>query len=246
MIMPTPESPYFSRFDPSAITYIHPGNPGSYSSNMVGVPAYLLAFRNLVEAFDDTYIRDILLFMMYYDFMAFLAVSYSKSIVVGFTLLQARTTIVTQLNNLLELTDLSRYEDFIKVMLIIANQMIPAPPAPRKPPLGLRPRTPHLRCAVISSQPPDGFFPPSDENTSENDEEEEAYSTHSTPQRSGTVSEQIDEEYILRHPGKIPAQAPSPMRAAMSERFSPLAINTSPQSMRKKLRSPLQKTVRRL
>ena len=46
----------------------------------------------------------------------FLAVTYSKSIVFGF--LQARTTIVTQLNNLLGLTNLSRYEDIIKVMLI--------------------------------------------------------------------------------------------------------------------------------
>jgi MFS superfamily sulfate permease-like transporter len=68
---------------------------------------------------------------MYYGFMAFLAATYSKSIVVGFTLLQARTTVVTQLNNLLELTNLSRYEDIIKGMLIIAEQMLPASPAPR-------------------------------------------------------------------------------------------------------------------
>ena len=83
MIMPTPESPYFSRFDPSRMRHIHQGNQGSYTSNMDGTPAYVIAFRHLKEAFVDAYIRDMQLFTMYYDFMAFLAVEYSKSIAVA-------------------------------------------------------------------------------------------------------------------------------------------------------------------
>ena len=70
MIMPTPDSPYFSRSDPSKMEYIHPGNPGSYASNKDGIPAYVIAFRHLEEAFVDAYIRDLLLLTsMYYEFM---------------------------------------------------------------------------------------------------------------------------------------------------------------------------------
>ena len=136
--------------------------------------------------------------------------------------------------------------------------MLSAPPAPRIPPPRLPPRTPHLCCAVMSA-PPDGFFPPSDEDTSENDGDEgedqdnvsvntahsfpeceqQAYSTHSTPQHSSATSGRMDEEHIprrLTHPEK----RPSHMRAAMPERSSPVAIRASPQSMRKKLYSPQQ------
>ena len=155
-IMPTPDSPFFSRFDPSNMEYIHPGEPGSYASNMEGIPTYVIAFRHLEEAFNNAYIRDLILLTMYYDFMAFLAVAYAKSIAVGFTILQARTTIVTQLNNLLELTDLAQYNNIIKIMLVIAKQMLPAPPAPRILTPGPPPRTPHSRCAVMSA-PPDGY-----------------------------------------------------------------------------------------
>ena len=77
-----------------------------------------------------------------------------------------------QLNNLLKLTDLAKYNSIIQVMLIIDKQMRSAPPAPRLPSTSLPPRTPHLRCAVMSA-PPDGYMSPSDEDTSSSEEEEE-------------------------------------------------------------------------
>ena len=152
-------------------------------------------------------------------------------------------------------------------MLIIAKQMRPAPPAPRIPPPSLRPRTPHLRCAVKNA-PPDRNMPPSDEDTSSSEDEEEqdkiiistahsvpdydeqAYSTHSKPQRRSEMPQHHDKDYIPRRltgPGTSPVQAPSPMRAAIPERTSPVAIRTTPlarrassQSLRKKLRSTQQ------
>ena len=264
-IMPNDESPYFSTFDPSNMKYIHPGNPGSYASNMDGVPAYVIAFRNLEEAFVDAYIRDLLLLTMYYDFMAFLAVAYAKSMAVGFTLLQARTTIVSQLNNLLELTDLAGYNNIIKIMLVIAKQMRPAPPAPRIRNPGPPPRTPHLSCAVMSA-PPDGYMPPSSEETSSSEEDggdnvsistehsvpdydEAAYSTHSTPAERSDRPEFYDRNYVPRrllHPAMRPASAPSPMRAAAQDRpatgatMSSAVVIRSPTSLRKRLRSPQQ------
>ena len=233
---------------------------------MDGVPAYVIAFRNLEEAFVDAYIRDLLLLTMYYDFMAFLAVAYAKSMAVGFTLLQARTTIVSQLNNLLELTDLAGYNNIIKIMLVIAKQMRPAPPAPRIRNPGPPPRTPHLRCAVMSA-PPDGYMPPSSDDTSSSEEDggdnvsistehsvpdydEAAYSTHSTPAERSDRPEFHDRNYVprrLTHPAMRPASAPSPMRAAVQERSAPgatmssaVVIPSSPTSLRKKLRSPQQ------
>jgi hypothetical protein len=177
----------------------------------------------------DTYIRDFLLLTMYYDFMAFLTVAYAKSMAVGFTLLQARTTIVSQLNNLLELTDLSGYNNIIKIMLVLAKQMRPAPPAPRIRNPGPPPRTPHLRCAVMSA-PPDGYMPPSSDDTSSSEEEggdnvsistehsvaeydEAAYSTHSTPAERSDRPEFYDRNYVprrLTHPDMRLASAPSP------------------------------------
>ena len=206
--------------------YIHPGDPGSYASNMDGIPAYVIAFRHLEEAFVDAYIRDLQLLTMYYDFMAFLAVAYATSIVEGFTLLQARTTIVCQLNNLLELTDLAEYDNIVKIMLVIAKQMLPAPPAPRICTPGPPPRTPHLRCAVMSA-PSDGYMPPSSEDTSSSEEDEgdnvsistahsvpdydeAAYSTHSTPQERSDRPEFSDRNYVprrLNHPGTRLASA---------------------------------------
>jgi hypothetical protein len=71
--------------------------------------------------------------------------------------------------------------------------------------------------------------------------EYDVYSTHSTPQRS-SASAQLDTEYVPRrftHPARRAAQAPSPMRrASLPGRSSPVAKRTSPQSIRKKLRSP--------
>ena len=151
---------------------------------------------------------------MYYDFMAFLAVEYATSIAEGFTLLEARTTIVCQLNNLLELTDLAEYDNIIKIMLVIAKQMLPAPPAPRIRAPGPPPRTPHLCCAVMSA-PPDGYMPPSSEYTSSSEEEEgdnisistthsdpdydeAAYSTHSTPrERSDRLNSMIGTMFLV-------------------------------------------------
>ena len=66
-----------------------------------GHPDYVLAFTNLGRIFVDEYVRDMLLIMMYYDFVSHLALTYARNIVVGFTLLQARTTIVTQLQGCL-------------------------------------------------------------------------------------------------------------------------------------------------
>jgi hypothetical protein len=134
---------------------------------------------------------------MNYDFMSFLALTYAQSIRVGLSLLQARTTVVLQLQSLLQLTDLADYQDIIRVMVIIAKQMLPAPPPPPAPPAVQQARVSRFSCAVMSA-PPDGYVLPSSSDTSEYDEEEEdeemssehsvpeyeedAYSTHSTPQ----------------------------------------------------------------
>jgi hypothetical protein len=111
-------------------------------------------------------------------------------------------------------------------------------------------------------------MPPSDEDTSSSEDEEEqdniiistahsvpdydehAYSTHSKPQRRSEMPQHYDEDCIPRRltgPGTSPVQAPSPMRAAIPEQTSPVAIRTtplarraSPQSLRKKLRSTQQ------
>ena len=151
-------------------------------------------------------------------------------------------------------------------MLVIAKQMRPAPPAPRIRNPGPPPRTPHLRCAVMSA-PPDGYMPPSSDDTSGSDEEggdnvsistehsvpeydEAAYSTHSTPAERSDRPEFYDRNYVprrLTHPGMRLASAPSPMRAAIPERSAPgttmssaVVIRSSPTSLRKKLRSPQQ------
>lgn len=101
MIPPSPESQQSTKFHTKAMSYIHPGNPGCYSSNMTGIPDYVLAFTNLGRAFFDEYVRDMLLIMMYYDFVSHLALTYARNFVVGFILLQARTTVVTQLQGCL-------------------------------------------------------------------------------------------------------------------------------------------------
>jgi hypothetical protein len=85
-----------TRFDPTGIEYHHTGNPGCYSSNMTGIPNYLLVVNHLEEAFDDAYVKDMLLLTMYYDFISYLALTYAQSIRVGLTLIQARTTVVLQ------------------------------------------------------------------------------------------------------------------------------------------------------
>jgi hypothetical protein len=242
-----------TRFDPTGMEYHHAGNPGCYSSNMTGIPDYVLVVKHLGEAFDDAYVKDLLLLTMYYDFMSFLALRYAQSIRVGLSLLQARTTVVLQLQSLLQLTDLADYQDIIRVMVIIAKQMLPAPPPPPAPPSVQQARVSRFSCAVMSA-PLDGYVLPSSSDTSEYDEEEEdeemssehsvpeyeedAYSTHSTPQNR-SASAQIDTEYVprrLTHPAR---RAPSPMRrASLPARASPVAKRTSPQSIRKKLRSP--------
>jgi hypothetical protein len=81
-------------FDPTSMEYHHAENPGCYSSNMTGVPDYVLVFKHLEEAFDDAYVKDLLLLTMYYDLMSYLALTYAQSIRVGLSLLQARTTVV--------------------------------------------------------------------------------------------------------------------------------------------------------
>ena len=253
MIKPLAETQH-TMFDPTGMEYNHAGNPGCYTSNMTGIPDYVLVFQHLEEAFDDAYVKDLLLLTMYYDFMSYLALTYAQSIRVGLTLLQARTTVVIQLQSLLQLADLADYQDIIRIMVIIAKQMLPAPPPPPLPPVR-QPRVSRFSCAVMSA-PPDGYVLPSSSDTSENEGEEEEeemssdhsvpeyeddqYSTHSTPQRRST-SAQLDTEYVprrLTHPARRPPQAPSPMRrASLPERTSPV-IKRSPQTIRKKLRSP--------
>jgi hypothetical protein len=206
---------------------------------MTGIPDYVLVFQHLEEAFDDAYVKDLLLLTMYYDFMSYLTLTYAQSIRVGLTLLQARTTVVIQLQSLLQLADLADYQDIIRIMVIIAKQMLPAPPPPPLPPVR-QPRVSRFSCAVMSA-PPDGYVLPSSSDTSENEEEEEEeemssdhsvpeyeddqYSTHSTPQRRST-SAKLDTEYVprrLTHPVRRPPQAPSPMRrASLPERTSPV------------------------
>jgi hypothetical protein len=152
---------------------------------------------------------DMELLTMYYDLMAYLAQSYPRSVSVGLTLLQARTTAVAQLVNLLALADLAPYHDIIKIMTAIAKQVKPAPPLPPPPPRQQPVRLSRISCAVMSA-PPDGYLPPGssdtqDEEEEDNDEndndeanaaednestdhsipeyEEDTYSTHSTPHR---------------------------------------------------------------
>jgi hypothetical protein len=186
--------------------YHHAGNPGCYSSNMTGIPDYVLVVKHLGEAFDDAYVKDLLLLTMYSDFMSFLAFTYAQSIRVGLSLLQARTTVVLQLQSLLQLTDLADYQDIIRVMVIIAKQMLPAPHPPPEPPSVRQARVSRFSCAVMSA-PPDDYVLPSSSDTSEYDEEEDdekmsfehsvpeyeedAYSTHSTPQNR-SASAQMD------------------------------------------------------
>jgi hypothetical protein len=91
---------------------------------------------------------------------------------VGLALLQARTTVVIQLQSLLQLTDLADYQDIIRIMVIIAKQMLPAPPPPPLPPPLRQPRVSRFSCDVMSA-PPDGYVLPSSSDTSEYEEEEE-------------------------------------------------------------------------
>jgi hypothetical protein len=149
-----------TRFDPTGMKYHHAGNKGCYSSNMTGIPDYALVVKHLGEAFDDAYVKDLLLLTMYYDFMSFLALTYAQSIRVGLSPLQARTTVVLQLQSLLQLTDLADYQDIIRVMVIIAKQMLPAPPPPPAPPAVQQARVSRFSCAVMSA-PPDGYVLPS-------------------------------------------------------------------------------------
>jgi hypothetical protein len=108
-----------TRFDPTGMEYHHPGNPGCYSSNMAGIPDYVLVVKHLGEAFDDAYVKDLLLLTMYYDFMSYLALTYAQSIRVGLALLQGRTTVLLQLQSLLQLTYLADNQDIIRTMVII-------------------------------------------------------------------------------------------------------------------------------
>jgi hypothetical protein len=39
--------------------YNHAGNPGCYTSNMTGIPDYVLVFQHLEEAFDNAYVKDL-------------------------------------------------------------------------------------------------------------------------------------------------------------------------------------------
>jgi hypothetical protein len=148
---------------------------------------------DLGASFQDEYVRDWVLLTMYYDLMSLFAQSYARSISVGLTLLQARTTVVAQLVNLLALADLAPYHE---IPTVIAKQVIPAPP----PPTQQRAQRSRFSCAIMSA-PPDGYLPPSSSDTEEEDEdsvneaeddessaqsvldyEEDAYSTNSTPQ----------------------------------------------------------------
>jgi hypothetical protein len=149
---------------------------------------------DLGASFQDEYVRDWVLLTMYYDLMSLFAQSYAHSISVGLTLLQARTTVVAQLVNLLALADLAPYHE---IPPVIAKQVIPAPPPPTQQQRAQRSR---FSCAIMSA-PPDGYLPPSSSDTEEEDEdsvneaeddessaqsvldyEEDAYSTNSTPQ----------------------------------------------------------------
>jgi hypothetical protein len=100
----------YTSFGPTNGVFIHPGNPGNYSSNLTGIPDYVMVFTDLEKLFQDDYVRDMVLLTTYYDLMAYLAQSNARSVSVGLTLLQARTTVVAQLVNLLALADLAPYQ----------------------------------------------------------------------------------------------------------------------------------------
>jgi hypothetical protein len=116
------------------------------------------------------------LLTMYYDLMSYLAQSYARSVSVGLTLLQARTTVVAQIVNLLALADLAPFHDIIKIMIVIAkkkkkNHVVPAPPPP--PPMRQQPtQRSRFSCAVMSP-PPAGYFPLSNSDTEEEEENED-------------------------------------------------------------------------
>jgi hypothetical protein len=255
----------YTSFGPTNGVSIHPGNPGNYSSNLTGIPDYFMVFTDVEKLFQDDYVRDMVLLTMYYDLMAYLAQSYARSVSVGLTLLQARTTVVAQLVSLLALPDLAPNHDIIKTMTTIAKQVKNAPPLP-PPPRQQPVRRSRFSCAVMIA-PPDGYLPPrssdtqdeevEDDDEDDNDEansaednqstdhsipeyEEDTYSTHSTPQRRTSTSSVREPEYVprrLSHPSYRPAQAPTPVRAL--QMMSPLGKRTSPSGMiRKPLRFP--------
>jgi hypothetical protein len=70
----------YTSLDPTNGVYIHPGNPGNYSSNLTGIPDYVMVFTDLEKLFQDGYVRDMVLLTMYYDLMAYLAQSYARSV----------------------------------------------------------------------------------------------------------------------------------------------------------------------
>jgi hypothetical protein len=92
---------------------------------MIGIPDYVLE-----ASFQDENVRNWVLLTMYYDLMSYLAQSYARSISVGLTLVQARTTVVAQLVNLLAVADLAPLGEIIKIMTVIAKKLMPAPPPP--------------------------------------------------------------------------------------------------------------------
>jgi hypothetical protein len=118
----------YKSFDPTGDLHIPQGTPGCYSSTMCGISDYIILVKHLEQAFQDECVRDMVLLAMYYDLMSHLAEYYTRSVSAGLQLLHARTTVVGQLVHLQQNADLAQFHDTINIMIIIARQIMPAPP----------------------------------------------------------------------------------------------------------------------
>jgi hypothetical protein len=202
---------------------------------------------DLGASFHDEYVRDWVLLPMYYDLMSLFAHRDARSISVGLTLLLVRTTVVAQLVNLLALADLASYHEILKIMTVIAKQVMPAPPPP--PTQQQRAQRSRYSCAVMRTQP-DGYLPPSSSDTEEEDEDnvdcqqtmralrKVHWAMKRTPTRPtqhhntrSSASARLDSEYVphcLSQPRNRPA--PASMMSPLGKRNSLV--------MHDKLRSP--------
>jgi hypothetical protein len=72
-----------------------------------------LLFKHLGEALNDAYVMDMLPLTMYYYFMSYLALTYAQSIRVGLALIQARITVVLQLQ--------ARFNSLISLIIRISS-----------------------------------------------------------------------------------------------------------------------------
>ena len=201
---------------------------GSYISQVRDIPSYLILFRDLHKTFEPQDVLDMVRLAAYHDFMAFLAVSYRNSLTSGLSLVDARITSVNTLGRFLQSAQHALHHNIVKIMIVIAKTVMPAP----DPPVSQQQQR-RLSIAVMSA-PPAGYMPQSSSEEDEDGEEstahkepdytEEHYSTHSTPiaHRAPTRAEvanirvaiQESEPYRpFTHESGIPERSPPVVKA---------------------------------